>query len=78
MNQDKRVELAGIWNDIFAGGGAHPQRKTGWKWGESLENQGFVFRQGAMWMFLMMVISGENMAKKLSKTAFIQGKYVNS
>jgi hypothetical protein len=25
-----------------------------------------------------MVISGENMAKKLSKTAFIQGKYVNS
>jgi hypothetical protein len=31
-----------------------------------------------MWMFLMMVISGENMAKKLSKTAFIQGKYVNS
>jgi hypothetical protein len=30
------------------------------------------------WMFLMMVINGGNMARKLSKTAFIQGKFINN
>lgn len=60
----------------LAGGGAQTQIKARWRWGESSESQDSVSKPEVMWMCLMMVTNGGNMARKLSRTAFILGTYV--
>lgn len=58
---------------LEGGGAHHPQRRARWRSGESWGSQGSVSKQGVTWMYLMMVTNGENMARKLSRTVFIQG-----